>query len=136
MPSTTLDGGTPAPERADGRDVDRLGPSDSSDSGSDVQGERRMPTAPDQPDELGAVPVDTASGSDALGTGERASATGDDPLDGADILPDRIVEAGSDGAAGSGPRAADDADAAIETRADDDADIEGLVDDRRLGRPL
>lgn len=35
------------------KNVDALGPSDSSDSGSDVQGERSMPTASDNPGEWG-----------------------------------------------------------------------------------
>ena len=35
--------------------------------------------------------VDTNSDSDASGTGERASATGRDSLDGADIAPDQII---------------------------------------------
>lgn len=92
MPNSSILGGEQAPTHAKGHDTDTLGPSDSSDSGSDVQGERSMPTAPDQPDEYGALPVDGSSDSDALGTGERGSATGrDDRLANADILPDQIV---------------------------------------------
>lgn len=73
-----------------GKDIDALGPSDSSDSGSDVQGERPMATGADDPDQWGAVMVDPDSDTDALGTGERASAGGDDPIDAADIRPDHI----------------------------------------------
>lgn len=73
-----------------GKDIDALGPSDSSDSGSDIQGERPMATAPDDPDQWGAVPAEAGTDTDATGTGERASASGDDPLDAADIRPDHI----------------------------------------------
>lgn len=60
-----------------------FGPSDSSDSGSDMLGG------------IGAGPADgfgagTEVDSDRSGTGERASAT-DDVVAGADILPDRIT---------------------------------------------
>ena len=91
MSDSSILGGTPAPRRVAGRDTEALGPSDSSDSGSDVQGERPMPTRSDQPDEWGAVPVDVDADSDRTGTGERASATGSVRQD-ADILPDRIVD--------------------------------------------
>jgi hypothetical protein len=87
-------GGERVARRASGKDVDTLGPSDSSDSGSDVQGERAMPTGADLPDELGALPVRGDNDSDSAGTGERASATGADAPDGADIAPDRIRRAG------------------------------------------
>jgi hypothetical protein len=79
-----------APTRPAGKDVDALGPSDTSDSGSDVQGERAMPTRPDDPDEWGALPTDGSSDSDAFGTGERASADAEQPREAADLLPDRI----------------------------------------------
>lgn len=92
MARSSILGGDTAASYASGKDVDSLGPSDSSDSGSDVQGERVMPTRPGRADELGAVPVDLASDSDSVGTGERASADGNDGPDGADILPDRIVD--------------------------------------------
>ena len=87
-------GGERVAQRPIGKDVGTLGPSDSSDSGSDVQGERAMPTDPDLPDELGALPVRSDSDSDSGGTGERASATGADAPDGADIAPDRIRRTG------------------------------------------
>ena len=95
MATSSILGGERATARASGRDVDALGPSDTSDSGSDVQGERTMPTQPDNPGEYGALTVDLGSDSDASGTGERASATGRDPIDGADILPDRIASVDS-----------------------------------------
>lgn len=99
MSNSSILGGTPAPQQADGKDVETLGPSDSSDSGSDVQGERTLPTAPDNPGEWGSVVADLDSDTDAGGTGERASADGESPLEGADILPDRVIEnIGADGA--------------------------------------
>ena len=94
MATSSILGGQSAPRKAAGRDADALGPSDSSDSGSDVQGERPMPTLPDSPGELGAVPADTDSDTDAAGTGERASATGEHVREAADILPDRVGAAG------------------------------------------
>lgn len=92
MSKSSILGGTPAPREAKGKDVDALGPSDTSDSGSDVQGERPMATAPDNPGEWGAVVADMNSDTDSAGTGDRASADGDPPRDGADILPDHIIE--------------------------------------------
>jgi hypothetical protein len=88
MATSSIHGGETTPARPHGTDVDALGPSDSSDSGSDVQLQRRMPTAPDTPDELGAVPARRDSTTDASGTGERASAAGDaEGADGSDIAP-------------------------------------------------
>jgi hypothetical protein len=92
MATSSILGGEQSARRATGRDVDRLGPSDSSDSGADVQGERSMPTEGDAPDELGATPAHRDSASDALGTGERGSASGADVRDGGDILPDRVID--------------------------------------------
>ena len=93
MATSSILGGEATARRASGRDVDLLGPSDSSDSGADVQGERTMPTDGDAPDELGATPAHQDSASDALGTGERGAATGADVREGADILPDRVIDA-------------------------------------------
>ncbi|WP_343640814.1 hypothetical protein [Roseateles sp.] len=128
MATSSILGGTPAPEQSKGRGTDALGPSDSSDSGSDVLGERRMSTGPDDPDELGATPADKGSDTDRFGTGERASATPGGELDAADILPDRVssepqpddidasidvedLASGDDPSAGPDPEHADDADA-------------------------
>lgn len=96
MTNSSILGGARAVRRARGKDVDALGPSDSSDSGSDVQGEGVMTTGADQPDEFGAMPVEGGTDSDARGTGERGSATGRDVPAGADITPDRIVQTGAD----------------------------------------
>jgi len=95
MTKSSILGGERAARYAAGKDVDALGPSDSSDSGSDVQGEHTVRGEGDHADELGSLIVDTASDSDAAGSGERASATGRDVPDGADIMPDQVV--GPDG---------------------------------------
>ncbi|WP_186229435.1 chemotaxis protein [Burkholderia gladioli] len=78
----------------DGRPVaDTLGPSDSSDSGSDTRGAKRRPFDIDS--ELDAHALERgeaagAAGTDRAGTGERASADGDAGLvDNEDIEPDR-----------------------------------------------
>lgn len=92
MANSSILGGTRAPQRPDGTGVDAFGPSDTSDSGSDIQGESTMPTSPDNPAELGALPVDPDSDSDAFGTGERAQAAGRAPREAGDIMPDRIVD--------------------------------------------
>lgn len=77
---SNLMGGERAAVHPAGRSTAILGPSDSSDSGSDIQGERDMSA-----EEL-------ASDSDAAGTGERATAddADRDVHEGADIAPDRI----------------------------------------------
>lgn len=88
MATSSILGGDRPQAQPSGTDVDALGPSDSSDSGSDVQLQRRMPTAPDTPDELGSIPARRQSTTDATGTGERASAAGDaEGVEGADIVP-------------------------------------------------
>lgn len=126
MGRSSITGGEPAPTRPSGTDADLLGPSDSSDSGSDVQGEPGDPTTAG---EWGAVITETGGDSDAAGTGERASATGDAGADGADILPDRVITPGvgaAQGTAGEVPGLAGDDDGEAE-----DAGIEGTGDDER-----
>ncbi len=95
MARSSIMGGDTAPTRTPGTDIDRLGPSDTSDSGSDVQGERPMATQPDNPAEWGAVTAEADTDSDAQGTGERASAAGDAVRDNADILPDGVIGPGA-----------------------------------------
>ena len=118
MTKSSFLGGERAARHATGKDVDALGPSDSSDSGSDVQGEHSLRGEGDHADELGSLIVDTASDSDASGTGERASATGRDVADGADIMPDRVI--GPDGEE-------DDITAGSSVEADLEADLEDLT---------
>lgn len=74
-------------------DTRRLGPSDSSDSGSDTLGQR-ADLAPPEDSLTGTTLEPLDGGSDSAGTGERADAEGDLPPDGADILPDRIIGPG------------------------------------------
>jgi hypothetical protein len=77
-----------------GHGTGALGPSDSSDSGSDVQGEMRRPG--DIEDELdahalGQSEAELRSDTDRYGTGEAASADGDNHLEpDGDILPDEV----------------------------------------------
>ena len=108
-----------------GHDTEALGPSDSSDSGSDVAGLEF------QDDDDPAMPADVAMredsqrpetsvesvapglASDMAGTGERRSAGGDGGArEAADISPDRIIDprAGEDG---------DDEDVLLTERVDD-----------------
>ena len=87
MAQSSILGGERAPSQARGRGADLLGPSDSSDSGSDVQGEMPMATDTDG----GLVGAITLEGdSDSAGTGERASAVPGHERDATDIAPDRI----------------------------------------------
>ncbi len=123
--SSIMGGDTPA-TRPEGTDVDLLGPSDTSDSGSDVQGERSMATEADNPAEWGAVVSDHGSDSDASGTGDRGAAAGDDGRANADILPDRIITPG----VGASADAVDEVPSlAGEDGEDDDDPIEGTGDD-------
>lgn len=92
MATSSILGGQSAPQRPKGFGTEELGPSDSSDSGSDVQGERSLATQPDDESMLGAVPVDLSSDSDAGGTGERAGALPVPARDGGDILPDHVED--------------------------------------------
>ncbi len=123
--SSSILGGQQAPQQSSGRDTDALGPSDSSDSGSDIQGERAMATGPDEIDELGAIPVEGDSDSDAAGTGERASAVSEGGADSADIMPDRIIAGdateGDDAAWSSSDEAASEAVSDLATETDENA---------------
>ena len=92
MARSSIYGADRAPTQAPGRDVESLGPSDTSDSGSDVQGELELapPTDLDNPVH-GAVQPGLDSGSDSAGTGERGSALPDEEArEAADIMPDDV----------------------------------------------
>ena len=84
MATSSILGGDRAAVQPSGRGADLLGPSDSSDSGSDAIGELG-------PDQLG-------SDTDRYGTGERPSADLRDSGSGVDILPDHIDRASIGGA--------------------------------------
>lgn len=107
MAQSSLLGIDRAARRAGGTDTESLGPSDTTDSGSDVIG------AELSADLDPALPVDAAldddarhpatsveairggADSDAAGTGERRSAAGDaGARDGADLLPDHVESLG------------------------------------------
>jgi len=92
MARSSITGAERAPTQAEGRDVEALGPSDTSDSGSDVQGELDL-ASPLDPDHtvFGAEQPGLDSDTDAAGTGERGSALLDEEArEGADILPDDV----------------------------------------------
>jgi len=91
MARSSITGGERAPQQAKGRDTDTLGPSDTSDSGSDIQGASRLKTDAEEGQLGGATPVETDSDSDSMGTGERGSAVPGHGRDDADIRPDRIA---------------------------------------------
>ena len=75
MAFSSILGADVAPSHASGREAERLGPSDNSDSGSDTIG-------------TGEAREDTI---DSGKTGDRAAVAGADLREGADILPDRVV---------------------------------------------
>ena len=118
MSQSSILGGDRAPQQATGRDADMLGPSDTSDSGSDIQGATRLKTEPEEGEETGgATPIVEDSDTDSGGTGERAEAVPEGARDGADIAPDRIAES------------KDALDSADSISGEDDS-IEALADDR------
>ena len=125
MATNPLSGGVErAAEEPEGRDTAALGPSDSTDSGSDIAGidsfDTSDPTMPvdvalerdierplTSPDVLGS------GSSDAAGTGERRSAGSDSGgPDGADVSVDRVFDPLSEG----------------DLREDEDPDL-GFIDD-------
>lgn len=94
MATSSILGGERPPEEPKGTDVDSLGPSDTSDSGSDVRTSRERSAIPEDAAE-GAIPIAHESSTDAEGTGERASADAPPSTPDADILPDRTEDTGS-----------------------------------------
>ena len=74
MSQSSILGGDRAPQQARGRDAEALGPSDTSDSGSDIQGSTRLKTDTPEGEMGGATPVDPGSDTDSMGSGERAEA--------------------------------------------------------------
>jgi hypothetical protein len=116
MSQSSILGGERAPQQARGRDDATLGPSDSSDSGSDIKGESRLKTDMPEGEMGGATTADPDSDSDSTRTGDRAEAVPEGARDGADIGPDRIA------------RSKDALDSAESITGNDDA-IESLADD-------
>lgn len=74
MAYSSIMGADAAPTNPSGRQAELLGPSDSSDSGSDAVGT-----------------TEAHEDSDASGTGSRGAVAGADAREGGDIMPDRIV---------------------------------------------
>ena len=128
MAKSSILGGAHTASQPSGTDVDALGPSDSSDSGSDVQTDRGRSAAPDESSE-GALPIAHDSTSDASGTGERGVAEGNDVESGSDISADRIGIVPEDAAEAAS--VIDDPDAASldELAIDDDKDGDADEDD-------
>ncbi len=116
MSQSSFVGGGRAPQQAKGRGADLLGPSDTSDSGSDIRSASRLKTDTEEGELGGATPIEFGSDSDSMGTGERRSAVPGEGRDGADIAPDRIA------------RSKDALDSAVSIGDDDDS-IEALADD-------
>ena len=111
MARSSILGADPAPVIPAGRDVEALGPSDTSDSGSDVQG------GPEFDDGL-RQEIQHAD-SDTGATGERASAVlSQDARDGGDIAPDRII--GGDADEPIGANVSDDEDTDDEAGEEDE----------------
>jgi hypothetical protein len=108
MATSSILGGERAAIQPSGRSSDLLGPSDSSDSGSDSIGE----LGPDQ----------LASDTDRFGTGERPSADLRETGDGEDIMPDHIARASVGGAS--------DSDPGIDELAVSEDDEDGIDSDR------
>jgi hypothetical protein len=88
MANSSILGGERPPVQPKGKDTGALGPSDSSDSGSDVQAGEPHTALPDDMAGGGAYAPELATDTDAAGTGERASADEGVAAD-ADLLPDR-----------------------------------------------
>ena len=75
MAYSSILGADSAPSHPSGREAELLGPSDNSDSGSDT---------------IGTTEADDDT-TDSGGTGDRGAVAGRDAREGADILPDRVV---------------------------------------------
>lgn len=103
MGTSSILGGQRAPVEAPGRDAGALGPSDSSDSGSDLAGSEREAGDPNEPVDValqgdaarppGGDLLDGGAATDRSGTGERRSAGSDaGARDAPDISTDRVVD--------------------------------------------
>ncbi len=131
--------------RQKGHDNASLGPSDSSDSGSDVAGAKRHPF--DVDDELDNHALETgeaelASDSDRAGTGERASADGDSTLEeNEDIEVDRVIDAmGEEETQGIADELVELDEEPVDEASEPDADLDADSDadlhaDRGASRP-
>lgn len=122
MASTLLPPDDQAPAAPKGHGTAALGPSDSSDSGSDTFGAKRHPFDVDSELDAHALEtgeIETGSDTDRHGTGERAAADGDGNLiENADIEPDTLRD-----------------DAAVRAFTDADAS-DSILDDEDTGDDL
>jgi hypothetical protein len=107
MAHSSILGADVAPGHPSGRSSDLLGPSDSSDTGSDARGTHEV-----------------HEDSDAAGTGERGSVTPGDAREGADILPDRVTRLSQEdeGFPEADPDAEELTDLDVDAGADEDSD--------------
>jgi hypothetical protein len=114
MAYSSILGADKAPAIPSGRDSDALGPSDNSDSGSDAIGT-----------------YEARADSDSVGTGERGSVTPGEAREGADIMPDHVVEMSAEERALATGRGfpEDDPDAREYTDLDADSDEDPDADD-------
>ncbi len=127
MAHSSILGGQHPPEQASGKNTGALGPSDSSDSGSDVQGELLSTETGDAELRESAVTVDLDSDGDSAGTGDRGAAVPDGARDNADIETDSERDLFDDPL---DAEAADvDVDVDVDVDADADADADAEVDD-------
>jgi hypothetical protein len=128
MARSSILGGERAPAQPTGRDVESLGPSDRSDTGSDVQGELDL-APPVDLDRL--TPVDPAEGdSDAEGTGERGAALPDEEArEGRDIDADRVQQIDDD--TGDADAGSLDEVADLAASEDEDEEDDEDLDDER-----
>ena len=135
MARSSILGGDLAPRQVTGNDTDALGPSDTSDSGSDIQGEPGLEGNYDGEGRLGAGHTDRGSDSDSdgAGTGERGSALPDEFVEeGSDISPDHIEAIGPSVAADENDVSADavrDGVGDLAEESDDDSEDEDEDDE-------
>ncbi|RZI86148.1 MAG: hypothetical protein EOP38_02385 [Rubrivivax sp.] len=141
MSRSSILGADRAPTYSPGRDTGSLGPSDTSDSGSDIVGEYNREESEQELADLHTPQRadrdtlhDTAMGSDsdASGTGERASAFPEHLREAGDISPDRITPAldGEDEALADSAERVETSDEWIAEDADEDElDEDELADD-------
>ena len=122
--------------RQTGHDNASLGPSDSSDSGSDMAGAKRH--AFDIDDELDNHALETgeaelASDTDRAGTGERASADGDSTLaQNEDIDVDRVISAtGEEASEGMAGEMIEGSDEGVQDEGEDATEDEALRQRRK-----
>jgi len=142
MARSSILGGDETQDQVGGFDQAPLGPSDTSDSGSDVAGQPDMTAGDDMPLNDGPLDLDrtsttrspagAGSDTDSTGTGERMGAEPNSNIsDGGDIAPDRVIgdpDAGLTGEAIS----IDDIDelAADDGEEDDDEEADRIADER------